>query len=113
MEFSKDNSKIIEELQLAEHNLQGIIGQKQMFQVEMQEVENALKELGETKDEVYKILSGIMIKTDKQELIKELEERKKIIDLRIGTMEKQEDIFKEKSEKLKEKLSGTLGRRAE
>src|SRR5688572_22000792 len=110
MDISKDNSKIIEELQVIEHNLHDVLGQKQMFQVEMQEIENALKELKNTKDEVYKILSGIMMKSDKTELIKELDERKKISHLRIEAIEKQEKILEEKSIKLRDRLKETLGK---
>jgi len=110
MDVSKDNSKIIEELQLIEHSLQEVLGQKQMFQVEIQEIDNALKELKDTKDEVYKILSGIMIKSNKVELIKELEDRKKISNLRIDAIEKQEKILEEKSLKLRDRLKETLAK---
>ena len=104
MDVSKENSRIIEELQIIEQQLQGILAQKQMFQVELQEIENALKELSKTNDEVYKILSGAMIKKDKNEMISELEERKKLIDLRISTLEKQEKIVEEKSLKIRDSL---------
>ncbi len=108
MENSKDNSNMIEELQILEHNLQNILAQKQMLQVEMQEVENALSELKKTKDEAYKILSGVMIRAEKNELIKELEERKRLLNLRISSIEKQEKPLEEKGLKLREKLRGAI-----
>ncbi len=108
MEISKDNSRIIEELQIIEQQLQGVLAQKQMFQVELQEVENALKELSKTNDEVYKILSGAMIKSDKNEMIKELGDRKKLIELRISTLEKQEKMIEEKSIKSRDRLKGSI-----
>ena len=110
MDLSKDNSKAIEDLQVAEHSLQEVLGQKQMFQVEIQEIDNALKELKDTKDEVYRILSGIMIRSNKVELIKELDERKKIGNLRIDSIEKQEKILEEKSLKLRDRLKETIAK---
>ena len=103
-----NNSGLIEELQMLEQQLNAVLAQKQMFQVDSQEISNALKELKETKDDVYKVLSGIMIKSDKNELIKDLEERKKLSDLRINSIEKQEKALEERSTKLKEKLKGSL-----
>lgn len=108
MDVSKDNSKVIEDLQAIEHSLQEVLGQKQMFQVEIQEIDNALKELKDTKDEVYRILSGIMIRSNKMELIKELDERKKISNLRIDSIEKHEKILEEKSLKLRDRLKETF-----
>lgn len=108
MEISKENSKFIEELQGYEQHLQNFLAQKQMMQVELQEVSNALNELNKTKDEVYKILSGIMMKTDKNSLTKDLEERKKLFELRISSIEKQEHIFEDKTLKLREKIASGM-----
>src|SRR3989338_3093900 len=105
---SNGPEKIIEELQMLEHNLQNLLAQKQMFLVELQESANALKELKETKDEVYRILSGIMLKTDKDTLVKELEEKKKITELRITSIERQESVLQDKSIKLRQKVVGSI-----
>jgi len=105
MVISKETDKTIEELQMLEQHLQGFLGQKQMVQIELQEVSNALNEVKKTKDDVYKILSGVMIKADKEELVKELEERKKIGDLRVSTIEKQERLIEDKAHKLRDEIS--------
>ncbi len=108
MDISRDNSETVEELQIIEHNLQNILAQKQMFQVDMQEIENALSELAKTKDEVYKVLSGIMMKAEKNELIKELEEKNKLLELRISSIEKQEKILGERGIKLRHTIKGSM-----
>ena len=99
-----DSSEKIQEIKILEINLQVIISQRQSIQIELNETNNALKELENAKD-VYKILSGIMIKSSKDETIKELKEKKKILDMKINSMEKQERIIEEKSLKLREELA--------
>lgn len=105
MNDSKDMRKVIEELQMLEQHIQGFLAQKQTIQVELQEVLNALSEIAGTKDDVYRILSGIMLKTDKESLVRELEERKKLMELRINSIEKQEKILEERANRLKEKIT--------
>lgn len=65
------------ETELIEQNLNQLLMQKQSIQIEFNETVNALEELQKSKGDVYRMLGNIMIKSEKQSLIKELEERKK------------------------------------
>jgi len=80
----------IAELQLLEQNIQSLSLQKQRFQTELMETENALSELSKTKDVVYKIINGIMFAKTPEELTEELTSKKDILELRIKSIEKQE-----------------------
>jgi len=104
MKITKETQEKIQELQILEQNLQALLLQKQAFQLELNETENALSELGKSKDEVYKITGQIMIKASKPELEKELKEKTDILSLRLKSIEKQESIFKEKLEKLRNEV---------
>ena len=99
----KDNKKI-QELQLLEQSLQNFLIQKQQFQAQLMESENALQEIKNTKDKVYKILGSTIIETNKENLEKELNEKIKISNLRIKSLEKQETELKEKTEKLQQEV---------
>lgn len=109
-EVSKDTEQKIAQLQLMEQNLQSFLIQRQQFQSQLIEVESALKEV-ETSKEAYKIVGNIMVNASKEDLKKDLEEKKRILELRIKTLEKQETQIKEKAtrtqaevlEKIKEK----------
>ena len=80
--------------------------------MEMNESLNALEELKSSSDEVYKIVSGIMIRSDKTSIKAELEEKKKLSEARISAIEKQENVFNEKIEKLRKELDELLQRNA-
>ncbi|MCX8194404.1 MAG: prefoldin subunit [Candidatus Pacearchaeota archaeon] len=88
---------IVSQLQITEQALQNLLLQKQLFQLEFVETNSALEELKKTKTEdVYKIVGSLMFKSDKIELEKELERKRDILDLRLKTIEKQEEELKEK-----------------
>ncbi len=98
-----DNQKF-QEMQLLEQNLQTILFQKQAFDMELSETRAALKEIKDSQEDVFKIIGQLMIKKEKKEIIKELEEKEKLLSSRINIMEKQEVTLSEKLEETRQKL---------
>jgi len=106
-----ETQKKIQEFQIIEHNLQALIMQKQAFQLELNESLNALEEVKKTNDEVYKVTGSIMLKASKDTIMKELEEKKKILELRLSTIEKQEKLLESKAKELQEEAKKSLEKR--
>jgi prefoldin beta subunit len=104
MEVNKETENQIQELQLLEQNLQSILMQKQAFQMELSEVENALEELAKTSQDVYKIVGNVLIKSQKDLLLKDLKSKKELMSLRLKNLDNQEKTLSEESEKLREKV---------
>ncbi len=102
-EISKEQQEKINRLQLLEQSRQTINIQKQNFQIKLIEVESALKEIEKT-EEAYKIVGAVMVKKDKTELKRELEEEKEKLNLRIKNIEKQEETIKNKMKSLQEEI---------
>ena len=95
----------IEELQLLEHNIQNIAGQKQATQIELNEIETASEELEKSQDnEVFKISGNIMLKSNPKELLSELKEKKKLATLRLESVQKQEKRFEDRANELKDEV---------
>lgn len=109
MKINKEIQEKIQELQLLEQNLQGLLMQKQAFQIELNEVENALTEVKNTKDDIYKITGQVMLKAGKDEIEKELKEKKDLLDLRMKSIEKQENTFREQLEKIRNYVTKEIG----
>lgn len=99
-----DSENKIQELQILEQTMQNVLIQKQSFQIELAETQGALEELEKTEDEVYKIIGQLMLKTEKAKTVAELEEKKKMFELRIKTFENQEKNIVEKIEKIRENM---------
>jgi len=62
-----------------------------------------LKEI-ESSEVAYKIVGGVMFGVKKSELKSDLEGKKELIELRVKTLEKQEQQLREKFKKLQEDL---------
>jgi prefoldin beta subunit len=101
----ENNSQKIQELQMIEHNLQHLLMQKQTTESELNEVNNAHSELGKSEEDPYKIISGVMLKVNKEGVLKELEEKKKMLELRINAIEKQQNLSEKKASEIREGLS--------
>lgn len=101
MEIDQDTNNKIRELQGFEQNLQSILMQKQAFQLELSETENALEELNKSGDEVYRIVGNIMAKSSKESLFKDLKQKKELLSLRLKSLDNQEKTLAEKAEALR------------
>jgi prefoldin beta subunit len=95
----KDNE--IQEIQFLEQGLQNMLYQKQAFQMELSETQDALKQVENSKDEVFKVIGQIMIKSEKSKMKEELLSKIKIFELRIKNLEKQEISLSERMEKIR------------
>lgn len=95
----------IAKLQLTEQALQNLLLQKQVFQFELADVISALDEIKKTKqNELFKIVGQLMIKSSKEDLEKELTRKKEILELRIKSIDKQEEEMKNKLLKERDEL---------
>jgi prefoldin beta subunit len=101
MEKSKSS---IEDLQIMEQASQNLTLQKQLFQIELSETDNALESLKDAKGDVFKIVGNLMFKSDKNILQKDLERKKQLLELRIKSIEKQEDEMNKKFSKVREEV---------
>src|SRR3989344_6642370 len=98
-------NKTIQEFERSRVQLSAIEGQAQNLNMQSKMLDEAIKELKETKEKkVYKAVGNIPILTEVKKMEKELEEQKESIDLRSKTVKKQEDAMLDKLNKLKSEI---------
>lgn len=107
----KDKEKI-RQLQLSEQSLQSLLLQKQVFQTQLSEIMTALEEL-EGSTEHYKIIGNIMVKAEKEKLKNDLLSKKELSELRIRSIEKQEDEIKKRMAKLQSEILEEVKKKSE
>jgi len=99
-------------LQQTQQNLQSIMMQKQQLESEKLETEKALEELKKAGDDesVFKHAGTIMIKSNKKDLIDELEEHVELAKTKASLLVKQEErlkiTLKEQETKIQEMMKG-------
>jgi prefoldin beta subunit len=94
----------IQEMQILEQNLQNMLYQKQAFQMEISENKAALEEIEKSNEDVFRIVGQLMIKSDRKKILEELQNKDKILSLRIKSIENQENSMVERLESLKEEV---------
>ena len=99
--------------QQTQQNFQSILMQKQQLESEKLETEKALEELKKTGDDelVFKHAGTIMIKSNKKDLVEELEERVELAKTKSYLLAKQEErlkiTLKEQETKIQEILQNS------
>jgi prefoldin beta subunit len=95
--------KPIYELQVLDQKLQNVLMQKHNIQTQLLEIENALIEIKDS-NETYKAIGNVIILKNKEELEKELKSKKEIFDLKLGTLDKQEEKLKKDAEEIQKEV---------
>ncbi|MEM0480968.1 MAG: prefoldin subunit [Candidatus Aenigmatarchaeota archaeon] len=89
-----------ENIETLQQNLQLVIIEIENLNLRKREIELVLDELSKSKeDTVFKFVGNVLVKRSKDEIIKELNDNKEIIDLRLKNLEKKKE---ELTQKLKE-----------
>ena len=101
----------IAKLQKMQEELQYVLTAKQQRQLQLYEIQNALTELENLPEEreVFKIVGTIMVSKDKESIIKELTERKELVETQLKTLQKQEELLRKQLEELNKKIRASIG----
>ena len=100
----------IGKLQQSQQNLQSIMAQKQQVEMDSAEADKALEELKKASDDdqVFKHAGSILIKSTKNALIEELEEKKELSKTKITVLTKQEERIKTSLQEQEKKIQEML-----
>jgi prefoldin beta subunit len=94
----------------AQQNLQAVLVQKQQVELELSETEKALEELTKASDSepVYKFAGNLLVKVKKDDVMKELGEKKELANTRKMVLVKQEGRFRETLKDLQTKIDDAV-----
>lgn len=95
----------IQQLQMMEQSFQQLLMQKNAFNMEANETDLIIKEVKKTSGEVSRIIGNqVVIKATKEEILEDMENKKKLIDTRMKTIDEQEKEFAKKIEEIREEV---------
>jgi len=112
MEVPKEVAHDINEFQTAQNQLQMIMVQKQQIKMQLEEIDDALEELKGKSSKVYKSIGSLLIESNSEDVLKELNESKETMKVRLGVLGKQEEKLRGRLVELKsriEKAAGEMG----
>jgi prefoldin beta subunit len=93
-----------------QQNLQAVLAQKQQVELELGETEKALEELGKASDSeaVYKFAGNLLVRVKKDDVTKELSEKKELANTRKMVLAKQETRFRESLKDLQTRIDAAV-----
>ena len=93
-----------------QQNLQAVLAQKQQVEMELGETEKALEELAKAGDSeaVYKFAGNLLVRVKKDDVTKELTEKKELANTRKMVLAKQETRFRESLKDLQTKIDDAV-----
>lgn len=96
--------------QQVQQTLNVLVMERQQLEAELAEVNNALEELSKTSDDatLYRVAGQILVKTDKERLVKELTEKKELTETRLKVLERQEGRTRSQLDELQKELQRAL-----
>jgi len=101
--MDKESKEKLSQLQNIEQNINTLIAQKQQFQSQDIEIDNAFSQVEDT-ERIFRIIGNIMIESTKEKVKQELTEKKELTALRLKTLDKQEDKLRQKAKELQTAL---------
>jgi prefoldin beta subunit len=100
------------QLQQVQQQAQALVQQKGQVEMLLRETETALEELNKAAEDsiIYKAAGELLIKVQKAEVIKDLEEKKDNLDIRLKSLSRQEERIQARFQQLQEQLKQALGK---
>jgi len=94
-----------------QQQLEMIIQQRVTLESQVKEMDFALKELGEAGEQAvcYKSVGGLFIKSEQKKLLTDTKDKKETMEMRIKSMQNQEDRIKKQFEEQRTKLQAMFG----
>lgn len=114
-EISPKLQNQIAQFQQLQQQLQSVLSQKFRMEAQLREVQMTVDELNKSAEDVviYRNVGSLLIKaSDKAAVLKEVEEDKETLEIRVKTLERQEKAMRDKYNSMQDSLSKALGQQA-
>ncbi|MCK5449969.1 prefoldin subunit [Candidatus Pacearchaeota archaeon] len=103
--LDEETQRKIQELQMMEQNFQQLLMQKNSFSMEANETDFIIAEVEKTDGELSRIIGNqVIIKSTKEEILKDMKKKKELIAIRMESIDKQEKQFSETVETIREEI---------
>ncbi len=101
---------MIAQLQTVQQQLQMVVSQKVQLESALKEIENAIQEVEKAGEDtpIYKSVGTVLVKTKRDDILKELNEKKETIEVRIRALSRQEEKLRERLQELQNKVKSML-----
>jgi prefoldin beta subunit len=114
-EISPKLQNQIAQFQQLQQQLQSVLSQKFRMEAQLRETQMTIEELNKSAEDVaiYRNVGSLLIKaSDKASVLKDVEDDKETLEIRIKTLDRQEKALRDKYNTMQDQLSKALGQGA-
>ena len=111
-EISPKLQNQIAQFQQLQQQLQSVLSQKFRMEAQLRETQMTIEELNKSAEDVaiYRNVGSLLIKaSDKASVLKDVEDDKETLEIRIKTLDRQEKALRDKYNTMQDQLSKALG----
>ncbi len=102
----------LQQAQRLQAELENIVAQRYQLEINLKEVEKSLEELEKVDENtpIYKSVGSILVKAkSKEEVKKELEDKKETLEIRIKAIKRQQELLQKKYEEIQREFASAYG----
>jgi len=102
----------LQQAQRLQAELENIVAQRYQLEISLKEVEKSLEELEKVDENtpIYKSVGSILVKAkSKEEVKKELEDKKDTLEIRIKAIKRQQELLQKKYEEIQREFASAYG----
>jgi prefoldin beta subunit len=114
-EISPKLQNQIAQFQQVQQQLQSVLSQKFRMEAQLRETQMTIEELNKSAEDVaiYRNVGSLLIKaSDKASVLKDVEDDKETLEIRVKTLDRQEKALRDKYNTMQDQLSKALGQGA-
>ncbi len=104
--------KLLSEYQALRDNYVKLDAELRLIDTELTEIDNVLDTLKNTGEdaEIYKLIGHVMVRKKKEDIVKELEERKELLNIKREKYRNQLGLIEKKLKELEQQIKTTLAK---
>ncbi|ALU11812.1 prefoldin subunit beta [Ignicoccus islandicus DSM 13165] len=102
---------LLAQLQQQQALYENVVQQLTLYQAELNELKRVKSELEKLPDdaEIFRNIGHVLVKTTKQEAIKDVENKIELLEIKLASLKKQEEMIRKEIQRLKEELNKVMG----
>ncbi len=102
---------LLAQLQQQELLYKNLLQEITLYQAQLNELKRVKSELEKLSDdaEIYKNIGHVLVRTTKGDALKDVDNKIELLEIKLASLRKQEELLKKEIERLKEELNKVIG----
>ncbi|BCS90983.1 MAG: hypothetical protein ARM1_0440 [Candidatus Micrarchaeota archaeon] len=102
---NEDIESLVKKYQEIQESLQNIVIEREQYKAQIKLLDSSKSAIQNSNGKIFKYIGNVLVETDKESAIKEIDESSELLQLRLSTIEKSYQELSKQEKELREKLN--------